>query len=279
MRKYKILLGFLGVTFIVTAPAEEIVVAEYQTDEHTLLTSEEALIEQDLNSSFYLAEQNLDRPIDLTTQSFANSLERSWEFGSFAISGVLDWAYKNHTWAGNHYADEQSLTVGSKVSLGQFGETFLYHGYDQDQLSKFYLFDRIGDSEVTRTGLAQILYFADRNVSIRFGYEYEQGDQEFLYQDKVGHRFDIGGLFPIGLGFNAHIQATYGRYSYGGYDGDKGNGGIDIESSRTSLRAAISRSFTSSLSGGFHYSYIDEDFDSELSHSREAWGLNLRYNY
>lgn len=268
MAKYKNLLVFLCLAATVSAHAGEIVVAEFRADRSLSLGEPDAPAGR---------EDSLSHPGDLYAEEIGGSEEHSWSIGKYTFSGVMDWGQRANYWAGEHYSDEQYFSLGSKLLVGDNSETYLYYGYGRDRPGAASdLYRGFGDAETTRTGLAQTLYFADQQASLGVGYEYAAGNREQRYDDREGHAVNVSGELRLGWGFNAHLEAGYGLYSYAGYDGVRGS----LSSARTNMRAGISRAFTSSLSWGMHYSYIDEEFDrSNLSESRQTWGLNMEYRY
>lgn len=269
MPKSRFFIAFLGIVAAGGAHADGIMVAEFRADQ-----SLDWGLSQGLGQD---SSQDLYYPGNLYAEEIRGSEDLSWSVGGYELSGVMDWGYRANYWAGSRYSDEQFLSLGSKFSFGENDETYLYYGLDRDRLgheSRFY--GDFGGAETMRTGLSQILYFADQQAEVGVGYEYASGDREQLYQGLEGHEVNVSGQVRIGWGFNARLEAGYGLYSYSEYDGVRG----DLSSARTNMRAGVSRSFTSSLSWGMHYSYIDEDFDvSDLSQSRRTWGLNLEYRY
>jgi hypothetical protein len=222
-------------------------------------------------------ERDLSYPGGLYAEEIGGSRERSWSIGKYTLTGVLDWGHRANYWAGERYSDEQYFALGSKFQITDNIETELYHGQGRDRLGAAADWHAgFGDSETTRTGLSQTVYFADQQARVGVGYEYATGRRALLYEGQEGHEINVSGQVQIGWGFNAHLEAGYGLFSYNEYDGIQGN----LSSARTNMRAGISRAFTSSLSWGMHYSYVDEEFDlSNLSQSRQTWGLNLEYRY
>lgn len=268
MAKYKILLTFFCMAAAVSANADGIMVAEFRADEGMSVGDSSAPAGRD---------DGLYHPGDLYSEEIGSSEERSWSIGEYTLSGVMDWGHRANYWAGERYSDEQYFSLGSKLLVGDSSETYLYHGLGRDRPGAVSdLYRGFGDAEVTRTGLSQTLYFADQQASVGVGYEYAAGNREQLYEGREGHEVNVSGEVRIGWGFNAHLEAGYGLYSYNEFDGAVGN----LTSARTNMRAGISRSFASSLNWGMHYTYIDEEFKlSNLSESRETWGLNLEYRY
>lgn len=268
MTKYKILLVFLGAIAAGSANAGNIMLAEFSADN--------GMLSRDSYPGTSSGE-DLYRPGNLYSEELGGSQEYSWAIGGNTLSGVMDWGHRTSYWAGEPYSDEQYFSLGSKFRFGRSSETYLYYGYGQDQLdSGSYLYRDFGDAQTTRTGLLQSLYFADQEARIGVGYEYATGDREKVYQGLQGHEINVSGDVHLGWGFSAHLEAGYGLYSYNEYEGIQGN----LSSARTNMRAGISRSFTSNLSWGLHYSYVDEQFDvPDLSQSRHTWGLDLEYRY
>lgn len=268
MIKYKILLSFFGFAAMGAAHAGEIMVAEFRADEGMAAGNPVAPAGR-ADSAAY--------PTGLYAEEIGGSQERSWSIGKYTFSGVMDWGHRANYWAGDRYSDEQFFSLGSKLLVGDSSETYVYYGYGRDRPGiAAELYGNFGDAESIRTGLSQTLHFADERASVGVGYEYAAGNRELFYEGREGHEVNVTGQMQIGWGFNAHLEAGYGLYSYNEYDGARG----DLSSARTNMRAGISRAFTSSLSWGMHYSYIDEQFDaSNLSESRQTWGLNLEYNY
>jgi hypothetical protein len=268
MVKHKIFLLFLGLGVAATANADRLVLAEF--------SAEPGVSVGDTSSSF-VPEDELYRPGDLYAREIGDTRELSWSLGKYTFLGVMDWGQRTNYWAGEHYSDEHFVSLGSKFRIGDTTETYLYHGYGRDLPGvASALYGDFGEGEVARTGLSQILYFADEQASVGVGYEYASGSREQVYAGREGHEVNVSGQFQIGWGFNAQLEAAYGLYSYDGLEGARGA----VSSARTNMRAGISRSMSSSLSWGMHYSYVDEEFDlSTLSQSRETWGLNLEYRY
>jgi len=268
MARYKISLVFLCMLATMSARAGDIVVAEFRADQGLTLGAETSPAGRD---------NDLAYPDNLYAEEIGGSQEKSFSIGEFTFSGVLDWGHRANYWAGEHYSDEQYVSMGSRLRLGDNSETYLYYGYGRDRPGAGAdLYRGFGDAETTRTGLSQTLYFADQKASVGVGYEYATSDRDDLYDGREGHEVNVSGAMRLGWGINAHLEAGYGLYSYSEYDGVSG----DLSSARTNMRAGISRSFSSSLQWGMHYSYVDENFDlSELSESRRTWGLNLEYRY
>lgn len=268
MAKFKFLLIFLCIVAAAAAHADGITVAEFRADEDMSVGESDAPTTTD---------DSLYHPGDLYAEEVGSSEELSWSTGNYTLSGVMDWGHRANFLAGERYSDEQFVTLGSKFLVGDSSETYLYHGYGRDRMGiASDLYRGLGDAETTRTGLSQTMYFADQKASVGVGYEYATGAREELYDGREGHEVNVSGDVELGWGFNAHLEAGYGLYSYNEYDGVRG----DLSSARTNMRAGISRSFASSLNWGMHYEYIDEEFDaSNLSESRNTWGLNLEYRY
>jgi len=258
------------VAFLVSgaAHAAEIMVAEFRAD-RALVTGEPETAASTDRDRYY--------PSNLYAEEIGGSRKLSWSFGKYTFSGIMNWGQRANYWAGERYSDEQFFSLGSRFAVGENSETYLYHGYGRDRLgAASELWGVGGDADTTRTGVTQSLYFADQSARLGLGYEYASGDREAAYQGLEGHEINVSGEVRIGWGFNAHLEAGYGLYSYTEFEGMRG----DLNSARTNMRARISRSFTSDLSWGLHYSYIDEEFEaSELSESRRSWGLNLEYKY
>lgn len=269
MAKYQISLAFLCVAATASAGAAEFRVAEFRADQGLSLGEPAAAAGRD---------DNLAYPGDLYAEEVGGSEELSWSIGKYTFSGVMDWGQRASYWAGEHYSDEQYFSLGSKVLVGDSHETYLYYGYGRDRPGAASdLYRGFGEAATTRTGLTQTLHFADQQASVGVGYEYAAGDREHLYEGREGHEVNVSGQIDIGWGFNAQLEAGYGLYSYTEYDGVDGS---NLTSARTNMRAGISRSFASSLNWGMHYTYVDEEFKvSNVSESRETWGLNLEYRY
>lgn len=279
MAKFRFYIAFFGVIATGGAQADGLMVAEFRAD-HGAEQPSSVAPKAGLRENGYPGGQfgeNLYYPGNLYAEEVRDSEELSWTVGEYELSGVMDWGHRANYWAGQHFSDEQYLTLGSKFSFGDDDETYLYYGLDRDRLGPASRYHAgFGDGETTRTGLSQTLYFADQQAQVGVGYEYATGDRERLYEGLEGHEVNVSGQVRIGWGFNAHLEAGYGLYSYSEYDGVRG----DLNSARTNMRAGISRSFTPSLSWGMHYSYVDEEFGvSDLSQSRRTWGLNLEYRY
>lgn len=268
MAKYKILLAFFCGLVAVPAVAGDLVVAEFRADQGLSLGTPAPAAGRDDIQAY---------PSDLYAEEIGGTRESDWSIGKYTFSGVIDWGQRANYWAGEHYSDEQYFSLGSKVQVGDNSETYLYYGYGRERPGTASdLYRGFGDAETTRTGLSQTLYFADQQASIGVGYAFAKGSREDLYDGREGHEVNVSGEVDIGWGFNAQLEAGYGQYSYDAYDGVSGS----LSSARTNMRAGISRSFSSSLSWGLHYSYVDEEFElSKLSESRETWGLNLEYRY
>lgn len=268
MTKYRISLAFLCMALAVSARAGELVVAEFRADQGLSMGEPAGPVG---------SADSLIHPSGLYAEEIGDSRERSWSIGKYTFSGVMDWGQRASYLAGEHYSDEQFVSLGSKVLVGDNSETYIYHGYGRDRpAAASDLYRGFGEAEVTRTGLSQTLHFADQQASVGVGYEYATGSREELYDGREGHEVNVSGEVQIGWGFNAQLEAGYGLYSYNDYDGVIGT----LSSARTNMRAGISRSFSSSLRWGMHYSYVDEEFElSDLSERRETWGLNLEYQY
>lgn len=268
MAKYRFLLLFFGVVAAGTANAGEYMLAEFRADSGYLARE---------TFSGATSDDELYEPGGLYSEEVGGTQEESWTVGGYTLSGVLDWGHRANYLAGERYSDEQYLSLGSKFVFGDNSETYLYYGYGQDQSGEGAdLYRYSGSSDVTRTGLSQSLSFADQQARVGVGYAYATGNRENIYQGLEGHEFSLTGDVRIGWGFNAHLEAGYGLYSYNEYDGVQGN----LSSARTNMRAGISHSFAPNLTWGLHYSYVDEQFDvSNLSQSRRTWGLDLEYRY
>ena len=266
MSKLKILLVLFGMFVAASATANGIMVAEFRAEPEVFPGTATV---PDVDDGLY-------QPGNLSTEELSGSRESSFSIGDQTLSGVVDWGHRANYWAGEPYSLEHFFYLGSKFRTGDT-ETYLYHGQDRDQLGAGSdLYGGFGDAETTRTGLSQTLYFADQQAQVGVGYEYATGDREDAYQKLEGHEINVSSEFRIGWGLSARLEAGYGLYSYGEYEGLQGN----LNSARTNMRAGISHSFTPSLTWGAHYSYIDEDFVlSDLSQTRRTWGLNLEYRY
>lgn len=267
MSKLKILLVFSGTLAAASASASDLLMAEFRADPEVPRLAFPIVPN---------ANDGLHQPGNLTSEELSGTSESSVSLGDHTFSGVLDWGYRANYWAGESYSNEHFVYMGSKYRVGDT-ETYLYYGQERDQMDgASNLYGDFGDAQTTRTGLSQTLFFANQQAKVGVGYEYATGDRDDLYQDLEGHEINVSGQFQIGWGFSAHLQAGYGLYSYSEYEGIRG----DLNSARTNMRAGISHAFTHSLSWGAHYSYIDEDFvASDLSQSRQTWGLNLQYRY
>lgn len=265
--KYKILLVFLGGFMAAgSAHAGNIVLAEFSADSAMLSGQPYPHVASDYE---------LYHPGNLYSKEVGGSQEHSWSVGKYTLSGVLNWGQRKNYLAGQPYSDEQYLSLGSKFHFGE-NETYLYYAYGQDQLDTAPDLYGFGDARTARTGLSESLYFAGQQGRIGVGYQYATGDRELVYQGLAGHELNVSGDLQIGWGFSAHLEAGYGLYSYNEYEGVQGN----LNSSRTNMRAGISRSFGPNFSWGLHYSYVDEQFDlSDLSQKRHTWGLDLEYRY
>lgn len=277
MSGLRLLTAFLGIAAAGGAQADGLMVAEFRADQGLEAASDAEPGRAAARQPDRRFERDLYYPDNLYTEEVRGSETQSWSLGDYTLSGVMDWGHRASYWAGRRYSDEQFVSLGSKFSFGENDETYLYYGLDRDRLAPAsrYL-GGFGDGETARTGLSQTLSFADQQAQVGVGYEYATGNRERLYEDLEGHEVNVSGRLQLGWGFNAHLEAGYGLYSYSEYEGVRG----DLNSARTNMRAGISRSFTPSLSWGLHYSYMDEEFDvSELSQSRRSWGLNLEYRY
>lgn len=268
MRKLKILMVLYGTLAATSVSANEFVVAEFQADPEAPRAASSAIP----NPSY-----GLYQPGNLNTEELVGTREASWSIGDYTFSGVVDWGHRANYWGRERYSNEHFFYLGSKFRVGDNSETYLYYGQDRDELDvAAELYGDFGDAETTRTGLSQTLFFADQQAQVGVGYEYATGDRDDVYRDLEGHEINVSGQLHIGWGISARLEAGYGLYSYGEYEGARG----DVNSARTNMRAGIRQSFTPSLSWGAHYSYIDEDFVlSDLSRTRRTWGLNLEYRY
>lgn len=267
MPSFRILTALLVLAVAGGAQADGLMVAEFRADQGVQQPASPG-------SGF---DQALRYPANLYSEEIDGSREHSWSLGGYTLSGVMNWGYRANYVAGSRYGAEQYLSLGPRFSFGENDQTFLYYGLDRDRLdpaARYY--DGFGEGEITRTGVLQTLYFSDHQAEVGVGYEYATGEREDLYDGLEGHEVNVSGRVRVGWGFNAHLEAGYGLYSYSEYEGVRG----DLNSARTNMRAGISRSFTPSLTWGLHYSYVDEEFDvSDLSQSRRTWGLNLEYRY
>lgn len=268
MGKYRILLVFVGLVVAGVANAGEFMVAEFRADSGYL--SRESFSGADSGDDLY-------QPGGLYAEELGRTEEQTWSVGGHTVSGVVDWGHRANYLAGERFNDEQYVSLGSKFLLGDNSETYLYYGYGRDRSAAGAdLYGAPGDADSTRTGLSQSLYFADQQARIGVGYQYATGNRELVYQGLQGHEVNVSGDLRIGWGFNAHLEAGYGLYSYNEYDGVQGN----LSSARTNMRAGISHAFAPNLTWGLHYSYVDEQFEvSDLSQSRRTWGLDLEYRY
>lgn len=291
MPKLRFFIAFLGITAAGAAHSDGFTLAEFRADQgfrhaenpySAAAASPEGLLARNPVGSVGSdwgrdVDRSLYYPANLYGRELRGSQQRSWSMGDYKLSGVMDWGYRSNYLAGEHYGDESFVSLGSRFSFGENDETYLYYGLDRDQLGEASHYSGgFGDSETRRTGLSETLYFGEQRAQVGVGYEYASGDRDLLYQGLEGHEVNVSGRVRIGWGFNAHLEAGYGLYSYSEYDGVRG----DLNSARTNMRAGISRSFTPSLSWGLHYTYTDEEFDvSELSQSSRTWGLSLEYRY
>lgn len=267
MTRHKLLWVFSLMMAAGSAQAGELMVAEFRADQSVLAGG----------AGSPLGDDPLVHPGNLYAEEVGGSQEKSWVIGPYTFSSVMDWGHRANYLAGERYSDEQFFSLGSRIQLGDSSETRIFYGYGRDRLGAAAdLYGDFGDAQSTRTGLSQTLFFADQQASVGVGYAYATGDRAALYQGRQGHELELSGDFEIGWGFNAHLQAGYGLYSYNRYQGVSG----DLSSARTNMRAGISRAFTPGLSWGLQYSYVDEEFEtSSLSETRETWGLNLEYQY
>lgn len=268
MAGHKVITAFLGLTAAVTAQADGIMVAEFRADEGYVSGSFSPTTDP---------ERDLHQPRNLYAEEIGGTEGRSWSFGDYTFSGIVDWEHRANYWVGERYSDEHFFSLGSKLAVGESSETLLYHGYGKERLAPDSpLYGAAGDAGTARTGVSQNLYFSDQDARVGMGYEYATGDREAAYQGLEGHEISVSGEVEIGWGFDASLQAGYGLYSYNEYEGIQG----DLKSARTNMSAGISRSLSSDLRWGLHYSYIDEEFaTSELSQSDRTWGLNMEYRY
>jgi len=274
MAKGRILLGFLCAAAAFPVVAGDLVVAEFRADRG--FRADRDTYSGERPAAAGRDDARVD-PGTLYAEEIGGSDELSWSFDQYTFSGILDWGQRANYLGGERYSDEHFFSLGSRLAIGDSSETLIYYGYAREQPGVAAdLYHDFGDADTARTGLSQTLYFADEQASIGVGYEYATGERERLYRDREGHKVNVRGRFHLGWGFNAHLEAGYGLYSYSEYDGIRGN----LSSARTNMRAGISRSFTSSFKWGLHYSYVDEEFeDLSLSERRETWGLNLEYRY
>lgn len=263
------LAAFAGLTAATAAHADGLMVAEFRADQRYLAGSSPSASTSSDNDLYY--------PRNLYAEEIGGSEGRSWSFGEYTFSGIVNWEHRANYLAGERFSDEQFFSLGSKFAVGDSHETYLYHGIGRDRMApEAEMYGATGDAEMTRTGVSQNLYFAEQDARVGVGYEYTTGDREAAYQGLEGHEVNVSGEVDIGWGFDASLQAGYGLYSYTEYEGVQG----DLNSARTNMSAGISRSFSPDLRWGLHYSYIDEDFAaSELSQSHRTWGLNLEYRY
>jgi len=269
MAGFKFLGVLLGLTVAVVGHAEGIKVAEFRADANLL---------PDPARFAPAGGRGLYGSGSLYSEETGGIESRSWSFGPYTFSGVMNWEHRPAYQPGDvPYVGEEFFSMGSSLAIGESSETRFYHGRSQAVVAPdLALYGLDDEGAVSRTGIAQSLYFADPDARVGLGYEYASGDRELSYEGLEGHQISLSGEIQIGWGFDARLQAGYGLYSYSEYEGVRG----DLNSARTNMRAGISRSFTPSLTWGMHYSYVDEEFDvSDLSQSRRTWGLNLEYRY
>lgn len=271
----KILVSLAGLLLMVqNAGAEVLLVAEYRADHDPLALSQDDALT--VESWVPLAPASDYDPPGLLGSEWSGSLTRP--LGNFggALTGFLDLRHRRAFWAHQPYSHTGSVTLGPRFALRPGLETVLYYGYDHDSLAEgAEQYGNPGDAATSRTGLAQIWRIGGQGAQLRFGYEYAQGDREDLYEDMQGHSLNVSGRFPLFWGLRASVEADYSRNYYLEYAGSSG-----LDSDRTRLKAAISRSFGDRLFGGMHFSVLDEEFaESPLSYRRHSWGLNLRLAY
>lgn len=276
----KLLIGLASTWIAAGASAAPLVVAEYRADlDATVIERSDSSLKTGLEVGQVTGLEEFDeyQPLGLIGSELGGSVELPFVFRGTAFTGILDFRQRQTFWADRPYAQSHSVAFGPSVSLRAGSETRFYYGYERESLANdIYGLPDPGDNETTRTGLAQIWHLGRRNAEIRLGYEFARADREPLFEDRRGHSVNVSSRFPLFWGLRASVAADYSRLMYPEY-----GGGFDLQSDRTHLRAAISRSFGGRFYGGMHISYLDEEFDEEspLSYRRHAWGLNLRYDY
>ena len=268
---------------IEVANAEGLVVAEYRADQDPVALGDADASVPGPPASFVAESWTLlppasdYDPLGLRGSELSSSVTSPLgEPAGRPLSGFLDFRHRRTFWADQPYSQTGSITVGPRLALSPGLETVLYYGYDQDSLAQgAEHYGNPGDAATSRTGLAQIWRIGREGAQLRFGYEYAQGDRDNLYEDMQGHSLNVSGRFPLFWGLRASLAADYSRNYYLEYAGSSG-----LDSDRTRLKAAISRSFGDRLFGGMHFSVLDEEFaESPLSYRRHSWGLNLRLAY
>ena len=255
---------------------EAIQVAEYRADTDPARIAPGITRDIVNASELRIGGPSVDYPWETNRKEFIEGYEGSLLLGRHTLSGVLDVRQSQGLGVSAPLRFSQSVIFGPKYAFSPRFETLLYRGYDRDDVMDAEVgLGRYGESDTTRTGLAQIIYLADRRAAIRLGYEFEQANRQDLYTDGYGHSLNVSGRFPLFWGLRASVEADYGRFSYPEYEGV-----ADTASNRHQFRAAISHSLTERLHGGMQYSYLNEDFDdAPLSYQRHTWGLNFRYDY
>ncbi len=269
------LLSLLG-----TAVAgERITVAEFRADRD--LAPRRAPLSPVWTTDAYTVEEtqishSATDPLLLTNRELGGTVQRAIVTGYPTLSAVFDYRYQQAHWGDKPYRFSQSFRFGPSYSASTGTVTRLYYGVAQDYVARdIGLSGASGDVERLSTGLAQTWYLGERDTELHLGYEYEQGTSEDSYERMQGHRINVGGSFPLAWGFNADVAAGYSRYSY-----PEPNGSLELQSDRLSLKAGISRTFTTRLSGSLRYNYADEEFDdAPFSNRRHTWGLNFRFRY
>ncbi len=279
MRQIWLLFLLLLCPLSAVAGVDEMMIAEFRADRDAVPERIPELLRG--TSQIYAAEDtyvstSAHDPLFSTLQEISSVWLHPLPVGSQALLAELDFKFRQTLSGQQWYRQSHGFRVGPRLSLWPGSVLRLYYGISQETaLPDAELIGDVVYTERSSTGVAQTWYIGSWDSEFELGYEYEQGLGEALYEGSEGHRINLSGRFPLLWGFNADVEAGFGRYTYPEY-----NGSLDLQSDRLSVIAAISRPFGRRLSGSLRYLYADEEFaDAPFGYRRHAWGLNLRYRY
>ena len=227
------------------------------------------------NGNLYFG-NGVTEPWGLSRQQATSSVEKESQVGPYSLTSAFDLYQGQSSSALSPYAQRSGLSVGPRFSFLPNSFTQLFVSLSRRQmLDETYHDPWGGDSFTQGTGLSQTWFLARRKAQITLGYGFEQGDTEDLYDDRRSHSVVFSSRFPLFWGLSARIQANYAHNTYQDYLGTNG-----ANSEKQLFLAGIHRAFSQRLYGEFRFSYLNEDFgNTDLSHRRTVWGLNLRYQY
>jgi hypothetical protein len=213
----------------------------------------------------------------LSTYGLGALLQRDTTLARLPLVLLARYGY---TWVfldGDAYSGSHTATASVQVDEAHWTATNVYYRYTRDDFEEEGFDPTISsrDADNHAIGIAQILYFADRQGQVRVAYEYQENRARGLNFDLDGHKVTVSASAPLPGGVQGELAAEYARERYPSFQGP-----VRRKTDRWGVRGSLARwfggSFLVRLTGAWS---TEQSSYATLEYDRWVVGASLSYAY